>query len=142
MDLRQLAQIGEEAFNNHDMAALGEHIADDCTFWSSGDVTAQGRDACLAANAMWFQACSDARVTITGITVEGDTVVEEGIFDGTHDGVLKTPMGDIPPTGRKIHGNYVNISTVRGDKITAQKLYIDRMQLAEQLGLMPAATSA
>ncbi len=142
MDVRQLAQKGIDAFNAHDAAALRQTIADDCTFWSSGGVTARGADECLAANTMWFGACSDARVTVSSLTVEGDRAVEEGVFEGTHDGTLKTPMGDIPATRRKIRGEYVNIFTIRGDKITEQRLYFDRMTLAEQLGLMPAAMGA
>jgi hypothetical protein len=36
----------------------------------------------------------------------------------------------------------VNIATIRDGKMATQKLYLDRMQIAEQLGLLPAATGA
>jgi steroid delta-isomerase-like uncharacterized protein len=142
MDVRELAERATQAFNAHDSAALRDLTAEDCTFWSPGGVTATGREAVVEANAMWFRACSDARVTVTKLVVEGDTMAEEGVFEGTHDGVLKTPMGDVPATGRKMHGEYVNIATIRDGKMATQKLYLDRMQIAEQLGLLPAATGA
>jgi steroid delta-isomerase-like uncharacterized protein len=142
MSAKDIAQRAIDAFNAHDVAALRALTADDCTFWSAGGVTAKGREECVAANAMWFDACSDAHVTISKIITEGDTVVEEGVFEGTHDGTLKTPMGDVPATGRRIRGDYVALTTVRGDQAVAQKLYFDRMQLAEQLGLIPAGTGA
>ena len=142
MDAKQLAQRATDAFNAHDVAAIRDLTADDCTFWSAGGTTARGREECVAANAMWFEACSDAKVTVGKLVVDGNTFAEEGIFEGTHDGVLKTPMGDIPATGKRISGEYVSVSTVSGDKFTSQKLYFDRMQLAEQLGLIPTAAGA
>lgn len=141
MDVKQLAQRATEAFNKHDVAAIRELTADDCTFWGAGGTTAKGREECVAANTMWFDACSDARATVTQIVAEGDTAVEEGIFEGTHDGTLKTPMGDIPATGRKIRGEYVTVTKFRNDKAVSQRLYFDRMQLAEQLGLVPAGAA-
>jgi steroid delta-isomerase-like uncharacterized protein len=142
MDVKKVAQRATEAFNKHDIAALRELTAEDCTFWGAGGTTAKGREECVAANAMWFDACSDARVTVSLLVAEGDTAVEEGIFEGTHDGTLKTPMGDIPATGRQIRGEYVSVTRFRDDKAVTQRLYFDRMQLAEQLGLVPAATGA
>jgi len=140
MSATDIVKRGNDAFNAHDVAALRALTAEDCTFWSAGGVTAKGRDACIEANTMWFQACSDAHVTVTQVVSEGDTVVVEGVFEGTHDGVLKTAMGDVPATGRRIHGEYVSIDTVRNGLLATQKLYFDRMQLAEQLGLIPAGT--
>jgi predicted ester cyclase len=140
MSARDIVQRANDAFNAHDVAAIRALTAEDCTFWSVGGVTAQGREPCVAANTMWFDACSDAHVTINQVLGDGDTVAVEGVFEGTHDGTLKTPMGDVPATGRRIHGEYVGITTVRNGLAASQRLYFDRMQLAEQLGLIPAGT--
>jgi len=142
MSAKDLVQRGIDAFNAHDVAALRALTAEDCTYEATGGVTARGREECVAATAMWFEACSDAHATVKQVIGEGDTVVEAGIFEGTHDGILKTPMGDIPATGRRIKGDYVSVNTVRGDKLASQRLYFDRMQLAEQLGIVPAASGA
>jgi steroid delta-isomerase-like uncharacterized protein len=142
MDVKDLARRANEAFNAHDRAALRALTAENCTFWSPGGETVKGRDACVEANGLWFDACSDAHVTITREVAQGDTVVEEGIFEGTHDGTLKTPMGDVPATGRRLRGEYVTISRFRDGQAVEQKLYFDRMQVAEQLGLLPAPTGA
>jgi steroid delta-isomerase-like uncharacterized protein len=142
MSARDIAQRSTDAFNAHDVEAMRALTAEDCTFWSAGGVTATGRDAVVAANAMWFDACSDAHVNVTAIIGEGDTLAIEGVFEGTHDGTLRTPMGDVPATGKRISGEYVNVVTVRGEGFASQRLYFDRMKLAEQLGLLPATAGA
>ena len=142
MSVKDLVQKANDAFNAHDEAAIRALTADNCTFWGVGGMSAQGRDAVVAANTMWFQACSDARITVSSVIVEGDTAVVTGVFEGTHDGTLKTPMGDVAATGRKIRGEYVGIDTVANGQFTSQKLFFDRMLLAEQLGLIPAGTGA
>lgn len=142
MSAKDIAQRAADAFNAHDVAALRALTAEDATYEATGGVTARGREECVAANAMWFDACSDAHITIHQLIAEGDTVVEFGTFEGTHDGTLKTPMGDIPATGRRIKGDYVGLTTLRGDQAVSQKLYFDRMLLAEQLGIVPAASGA
>ena len=141
MSVKELAERGIAAFNAHDRAALRALCTEDCTFTSVGGVHAEGADACVEATAVWFDAFPDCRSTTTRLCVDGDTFIEEGIFEGNHKGTLKTPMGDIPATGRHVRGEYVNISTCRGDKVTTQTLYFDRMQLAEQLGIVPTATA-
>jgi steroid delta-isomerase-like uncharacterized protein len=142
MNVKDLAQRATDAFNAHDTAALRALTAEDCTFWSPGGQTYKGREACVAANAIWFEACSDAHATVSRVVVEGDVAIEEGIFEGTQDGTLKTPMGDVPATGRRLRGEYVTVTRFRNDQAIEQRLYFDRMQVAEQLGLLPAATGA
>src|SRR5258708_2590805 len=126
MDVKQVAQRATEAFNRHDVAAIRELTAEDCTFWGAGGTTATGREECVTANTMWFDACSDARITVTQLVAEGDTAAEEGVFEGTHDGVLKTPMCDIPATGRKIRGEYVSAARYRDGKAVAPHPYFHR----------------
>lgn len=47
-------------------------------------------------------------------------------------------MGDIPPTGRRTEGRYVDVFVIRDGKIVSDHLSFDGMELMEQLGLMPA----
>jgi hypothetical protein len=51
-------------------------------------------------------------------------------------------MGDIQPTHRPVSGEYVSICKVSDDKIASQHLIFDRLQLLEQLGLVPTAATA
>jgi predicted ester cyclase len=51
-------------------------------------------------------------------------------------------MGDIPATGRRVEGPYVDIFDFEGDKVIRDSLYLDRMDLMEQLGLVPTPAGA
>jgi len=127
-----------EAFNAHDAAALGALMADDMETTAPGGVVCTGRAECVAFELGWLDAFPDARVTIEMRHVAASSVIEEGIFTGTHKGVLHTPNGDIEPTGRSVRGEYVAVYTVEGDRLTAERLIFDRLELLEQLGVVPA----
>jgi SnoaL-like polyketide cyclase len=66
-------------------------------------------------------------------------VIVEGIFTGTHGGTLKTPMGDVPGTGRKIRGEFIQVLEVDRGLVKRNNLIYDQVQLMTQLGLTPAA---
>jgi ketosteroid isomerase-like protein len=71
--------------------------------------------------------------------VVGDVAVEEGTFTGTHDGVLRSPTGEIPPTGRPVRIEYVQVLRFRDGKHASFDLLFDRLSMLEQLGLFPGA---
>jgi ketosteroid isomerase-like protein len=68
----------------------------------------------------------------------GDVAVEEGVFTGTHDGVLRTPAGDVAPTGRRVAVAYLQVLRFRDGKHVSFNLMFDRLLMLEQLGLVPA----
>ena len=72
----------------------------------------------------------------------GDVAVEEGTFTGTHQGVLHGPAGDVPPTGRPVAVDYIQVLRFRGGKHISFNLMFDRLLMLEQLGLLPAAAAA
>ena len=74
--------------------------------------------------------------------VTGDTAVEEGTFTGTHNGVLRSPAGDIPPTGRPVTVYYLQVLRFRDGKHVSFNLMFDRLLMLEQLGLIPAPAPA
>ena len=74
--------------------------------------------------------------------IAGDIVVEEGTFTGTHHGTLHTPAGDIAATGRRAAVDYIHVLRYRDDKHVSFKLVFDRLQMLEQLGLVPAPAPA
>ena len=54
---------------------------------------------------------------------------------GTHTGVLKTPNGDVPATGRGVKIRWASIYQVRGEELLAEHLYFDQNEFMTQLGL-------
>ena len=68
--------------------------------------------------------------------------MEEGTFNGTHDGVLHNPAGDLPPTGRSVSLEYIQVLRFRDGKHVSFNLMFDRLEMLEQLGLLPAPAPA
>jgi predicted ester cyclase len=139
---RELYEEGTAAFNAHDADRLRAICADDIEATGPGGMAFKGIDDVTAFNTSWWVGFPDARSTAEGVWIDGDTVIERGIFSGTHKGVLATPMGDIPPTGREVRGDYVQITKIRDGKVARQDLLFDRAQLMEQLGLAPTPAGA
>jgi predicted ester cyclase len=138
---REAFELGTKAFNAHDVEGFGELMADDAVCAAPG-VEAVGKPACLAFYAMWLTAFPDARVEIHDAHVLGDVVIEEGTFSGTHKDVLRTPTGDLQPTGRRVNLDYIQVLRFRDGMTAAFHLSFDRLALLEQLGLVPTPVTA
>lgn len=98
----------------------------------------EGKDACAQYIAGWLAGFPDAHAEVKAVHITGDVAVEEGTFTGTHDGVLHTPDGDIPPTGRRVTADYIQVNRFRDGKNTYSNLMYDQLEMLEQLGLTPA----
>ena len=82
------------------------------------------------------QAFPDVMHRIARLLVAGDTLIMEGVFTGTHDGILRTPAGDVPPTGRRIEVREVQLVTVDRHGLAVRfDTYFDRLEMLTQLGL-------
>ena len=139
---REAFQRGTDTFNAHDLDGFAAVLADDVVFQAPGGMHGQGKAACVQFYGGWFDAFPDARVEVHGLHVVGDVAVEEGTFTGTHDGVLRSPMGDIPPTGRPVRVDYIQVLRFRDGKHASFHLMFDRLLMVEQLGLVPMPAPA
>ena len=102
----------------------------------------EGKAACAAFFGSWFGAFPDAHVEVHDLHVLGDVAVEEGTFTGTHDGVLQSPTGAVPPTGRPVRLDYLQVLRFRDGRHVSFNLMFDRLPMLEQLGLVPAPAPA
>jgi steroid delta-isomerase-like uncharacterized protein len=82
----------------------------------------------------FLQAFPDAEVTVEDLIVEGDTGVIRWTLRGTHQGEL---MG-IPPTGREITNDGIEINRVENGKVVEHWVEMDQMGMLQQLGVIPA----
>jgi predicted ester cyclase len=140
--VKEIFERADKAFNDKDAAAVESLCGADSVLTAPGDMTFTGPQQIREFLQSWWEAFPDAHTTVREVLYAGDTYIEEGTFHGTQDGVFRTPMGDIQPTHRPVSGEYVNICKVRDDRITSQYLLFDRLQLLEQLGLVPTAATA
>jgi steroid delta-isomerase-like uncharacterized protein len=142
MTPREAFERGTAAFNAHDIDAFAEVLADDVVFTASGGMRGDGKAACTAFFGSWFAAFPDARVEVHGVHFIDDVAVEEGTFTGTHNGVLSGPSGDVPPTGRFVKADYIQVLRFRDGKHVSFNLMYDRLTMLEQLGLAPVSALA
>ena len=138
MSTREAFERGTDTFNAHDVNGFAEVLADDVVFEAPGGMRGEGKQACAEFFGSWFSAFPDAHVDVHTVHVIDDVAVEEGTFTGTHDGVLHTPTGDVPPTGRAVAVGYIQVLRFREGKHVSFHLMFDRLAMLEQLGLVPA----
>ena len=144
-DLKEFSARGNAAFNAHDASALAE--LDDPNVVTSipsptGRSELRGRDAAKQYNQSWFTAFPDAKTTVTNEVIGGDSIVQEGIFQGTNSGPWKTETGEMPATGKTLKGHYCLVTKVKNDQVVTSTLYFDQVELMTQLGLMPEPAAA
>jgi predicted ester cyclase len=127
-----------KAFNAHDLEAVAREAAPDTLLTAPGGTNLQGVQAAKEYNQRQIKAFPDARVEAKKTIVQGNTVVVEGVFTGTHAGPLKTPMGDVPPTGRKVKGEFVQVFEIDRGLVKRNHLIFDQAEMMTQLGVAPA----
>jgi len=142
MTAREAFERGTATFNAHDIEGFAKVLADDVVFKAPGGMHGEGKAACAAFFGSWFTAFSDAHVDVQAAHIMDDVAVEEGTFTGTHNGVLNSPMGDVPPTGRFVKVDYIQVLRFRDGKHLSFNLMFDRLMMLEQLGLVPAPAEA
>ena len=138
MTVREAFERGTETFNAHDLEGFAAVLDDDVVFQAPGGIRGEGKEACAGFFGSWFSAFPDAHVEVSGLHIADDVAVEEGVFTGTQDGVLRSPAGEIPPTGRSVSVAYIQVLRFRDGKHASFNLMLDRLEMLEQLGLAPA----
>jgi ketosteroid isomerase-like protein len=138
MTTREAFERGTDTFNAHDLDGFAAVLADDVTFRGPGGVSGQGKPACVEFYGGWLSAFPDGGVEVHDVYFVDDIAVEVGTFSGTHDGTLHTPTGAVPPTGRPVSIEYIQVLRFRDGKHLSFNLVFDRLLMLEQLGLIPA----
>jgi steroid delta-isomerase-like uncharacterized protein len=74
---------------------------------------------------------------------EGDVVVEQARYTGTHTGTWRSPDGaEIPATGKTVDFPFIGVFKVEGGKISSIRIYYDQVDVFTQLGLMTGVASS
>jgi predicted ester cyclase len=141
-DAQQVGADFVAAFNDHDESRIRELNGENAVLEAPGDARVEGREAATQYAMAWLNAFPDARLNVTNELVAGDWVVQEFTFEGTHEGTLSGPAGEIPATHRRLNGRGVQIFRVEGDAVVDTRLYFDQVQIMTQLGLMPEPAPA
>ena len=141
-DAREVGAKFVEAFNAHDEERIRQLNAENAIVEAPGDMRVEGREPTTQYAMAWLRAFPDARLTVHNELVDGDWVVQQFTFEGTHEDTLSSPNGDIPATHNRLQGRAVQMLKVEGDNVTETHLYFDQVQVMTQLGLMPEPATA
>jgi len=143
-DAKQMARQSIDAFNRGNLDEWGKNVAADAELVTPMAGTIKGREAIKGYFEQMRQTFPDAHIDVHNVIAEGNTVVVEYTFTGTHKGPMRTPTGEtIPPTNKKLSGPALDIG-VADDKGQLKSLhqYFDTARGLQQLGLMPVPTAA
>lgn len=102
---------------------------------------AEGVEEVLELWRGWAEALPDSRATFGNAYVAGSDVILELTWRGTQTGPLRTPEGEIPPTGKGIDLPSCQVLHVEGGKATSMRQYFDMQTLLTQLGVAAAVGS-
>jgi steroid delta-isomerase-like uncharacterized protein len=131
-------RVVDEAQSGHNLGVVDELFADDFVDHSVPPGLPANREGVKMQFAMFFSAFPDLHVVIHDQVAEGDRVVTRKTFHGTHRGDL---MG-IPPTGRAVAFDVIDILRVQDGKITDHWNVVDQLGLMRQLGVLPVPEQA
>ncbi len=101
------------------------------------DLTLSGPEG-LRAFMMGFKVpFPDLEVTVVQQVADGDHVVNECTWNGTHTGPLQSPKGEIPPSGKRVSAaRFCEVWTFRAGKLARLVNYQDVSTWLRQLDLV------
>jgi predicted ester cyclase len=126
-----------KAFESGDVErALSDHVTPDVEFVMPGVPTLRGVEQIRPLWAAYREAFPDFRHETVHAVERDGTYAAETRFAGTHRGMLRTPMGEVGPTGKRVEWQSADIVRFRGDRIAVWHVYHDTLPFLSQLGLM------
>ena len=135
---QDLVRVVFEGFNSRDVDRIARICADDFLLEDiPAGMTLRGPDGMRLWLQTWLDASADAHAALERIFGEGDWVATEHHGTATHTGPLRTPTGEIPPTGRQLDLWFSENFEVRDGKLRRMRIYYDGAAVMRQLGLMP-----
>jgi steroid delta-isomerase-like uncharacterized protein len=125
----------EDVQNEHELGLIDALVHDDFADHSGimPPELARGREGLKRFFALCFEAFPDLHFTIHDQIAEADRVVTRKTLTGTH----KAEFFGVPPTGRWVEVNVIDILTVVDGKLRDHWGGLDRLAMLQQLGVVP-----
>lgn len=134
--LRAAIAAYNEAWNAHDVDAIGAMHAPDMVFENhTAGERAQG-DAALTHIAGIFDAWPDIRFETRSLYVREDLVVQEWTASATHVKPLRRGELMAPPSGRRVEWKGVDVIPFEHGRIKRKDVYSDSLSILRQIGLL------
>lgn len=130
------------AFETDDHDTLDKLSTPDCEITMPGMGRIDRQTLFTMVFPAYRAAFPDLRHETLDAVEDGDRVVVRLRGTMTHTGPFRTPQGEVPPTGRTVVLDSVDVVTVADSRIIAWHVYFDQMSMLGQLGLLPAPAGA
>ena len=140
-EARDLVEAHNRVFNDRDWSHASDVLSPDVQSTSPGVGTMTGIDPFIGFAQGFVSALPDSRLEVETVTEDGNRIVCEGRYTGTHTGPLMTPQGEVPPSGRTLNLPYADVFEIEAGRIARHRTYYDQMDFAQQLGLIPEPAS-
>lgn len=127
-------QFVEEVQSQHRLELIDQLIASEYNDHATGPGIIPGREGFKQFFGMMLSSFPDLHATIHDQIAEGDKVVTRKTIRGTHKGVFR----GIPPTGKQIELDVIDIFRVANGKIVEHWMQADFLGLLQQVGEVPA----
>jgi steroid delta-isomerase-like uncharacterized protein len=140
----EAAKAQVQAYNDKDWEAVRKSVKTGFVYEEiATNRRLRGIDDVLEAWGGWAEALPDSEASFENAWVDGDTVVLELRWRGTHSGPLRTPGGDIPASGNRIDVPAVQVVELEDGRAAAVRHYFDMQTILSQIGATGAmATGA
>jgi predicted ester cyclase len=132
-NIAALRRIIEEAFGHGDLQVVDE-LFDAGMVEHQAGIEPLNREGVKAAIKSLHRSFPDLHYTFEHLVADGDLVWAHIKSRATHLG----PFGPLPPTGKAIEIDVIDIARFRNGKVVEHWGVPDRLSLLEQLGLAPA----
>jgi predicted ester cyclase len=127
-------RIVEEALNKGDLNVLDEVLSPDFFYHGPGGTEIKDREEYRKFLASLREAYPDIHVVIENILAEKNLVATRTMCTFSFTG----KMGDVAPTGNKVAMMGGILDCFEGDKLVETWEFYDRLDLYQQLGLIPS----
>jgi steroid delta-isomerase-like uncharacterized protein len=123
----------EKVQNQKDWAAYDELNAPDFVNLSAPPGVPADREGGKIFLTAFANAFPDSQIAVDDMIAERDRVVTKKTMTGTHTG----EFNGIPPTGKRVEIQYVDILRLRDGQIIEHWLSMDQLSFMQQLGVIP-----
>ncbi len=122
-----------DGWNNRDWNAVLDTVGDNFFDHAAPPGVSPRKDGIVPGLEMFCAAFPDLHFTIESLIAEGDKVSGYGILTGTHKG----PLMGIPPTGKSVRLESLDLVRMENGKQAEHWGLFDTMGMMVQLGVVP-----
>ena len=135
-ELQEFIDRYNDAWNAHDVDAIVAMHTDDSVFENhvTGDVNT-GREQIGEAIRGIFAVFPDLEFEGRRQYIRDDLVVQEWTARGTHEGTMQRAGVEVPPTGKRVEYEGMDVIPIRDGLVARKDVYSDSITLLRQLGL-------